>query len=40
MGAVAAASAVVSGSVVVVGNSVYWLESQGSCPFSRENRAL
>ena len=40
IGAVAAASAVVSGSVVVVGNTVYWLETQGNCPFTRENRAL
>lgn len=31
MGAVSAATAVVSGSVVVVGNIVYWLERQGRC---------
>lgn len=31
LGAVAAASLVVSGSVVVVGNVVYWLEKQGKC---------
>lgn len=30
-GAVSAATAVVSGSVVVVGNAVYWLEKQGRC---------
>lgn len=30
-GAVSAATAVVSGSVVVVGNMVYWLEKQGQC---------
>jgi len=27
----AAASAVVSGSIVVVGNVIYWLEKQGKC---------
>jgi hypothetical protein len=32
LGIVAAASAVISGSVVVVGNTVYWLEKQGRCP--------
>jgi hypothetical protein len=32
VGAVAAASAVVSGSVVLVGNTVYWLEKRGKCP--------
>lgn len=31
IGAVAAASAVVSGTVVVVGNAVYWIEKQGRC---------
>ena len=31
MGAVSAATAVVSGSVVVVGNIVYWLEGQSRC---------
>lgn len=31
VGAVAAASAVVSGSIVVVGNVVYWMEKQGRC---------
>jgi hypothetical protein len=30
-GVVAAASAVVSGSVAVVGNAAYWLEKQGQC---------
>ncbi len=30
-GVVAAASAVVSGSIVVVGNVVYWFEKQGRC---------
>ncbi|KAI5915847.1 hypothetical protein [Thauera sp. 2A1] len=30
-GAVTAASAVISGSVAVVGDSVYWLEAQGQC---------
>ena len=31
-GVTAAASAVVSGSIAVVGNIVYWLERQGNCP--------
>lgn len=31
MGATAAATAVVSGSIVVVGNMVYWAERQGQC---------
>jgi hypothetical protein len=30
-GATAAASAVVSGSIMVAGNVVYWLEKQGRC---------
>ena len=30
-GATAAASLVVSGSIAVVGNVVYWLEKQGNC---------
>jgi hypothetical protein len=30
-GATAAASAVISGSIAVVGNVVYWLEKQGQC---------
>jgi hypothetical protein len=35
IGATAAASAVVSGSIVVVGNVAYWFEKQGLC--NREN---
>jgi hypothetical protein len=31
-GAVTAISAVVSGSIAVVGNVVYWFERQGRCP--------
>lgn len=31
VGAVTVATAVVSGSVVVIGNVVYWLEKQGRC---------
>jgi hypothetical protein len=34
MGLVTAASAVISGSVAVVGNVVYWFERQGRCPGS------
>jgi len=30
-GAVSAATAIVSGSIVIVGNMVYWLERQGQC---------
>lgn len=30
-GAVTAASVVVSGSVAVVGDTVYWLQSEGQC---------
>jgi starvation-inducible outer membrane lipoprotein len=30
-GATAAASAIISGSISIVGNVVYWLERQGSC---------
>ena len=33
--AVSAGSAVVSGSIVVVGNTLYWLERQGKCPVQR-----
>jgi hypothetical protein len=33
-GAVAAASAVVSGSIVIVGNVAYWAEKQGKCALS------
>lgn len=36
-GFVTAASVVVSGSIAVVGNAVYWLERQGRCPRPREN---
>lgn len=32
MGIVSAASAVISGSVAIVGNVVYWAERQGRCP--------
>lgn len=32
MGIVSAASAVVAGSVAVVGNIVYWMERRGQCP--------
>ncbi|MEY4749125.1 MAG: hypothetical protein RIQ60_1339 [Pseudomonadota bacterium] len=35
-GAVSAASAVVSGSIVVVGNVVYWFEKQNNCRKSDE----
>lgn len=31
LGFMSAASAVISGSMVVVGNTVYWLEKQGKC---------
>lgn len=31
VGGVSAASVVVSGSIVIVGNTVYWLEKQGRC---------
>ena len=34
-GVVAAASAVISGSIMVAGNLVYWLERQGGCPEAR-----
>jgi hypothetical protein len=34
-GATAAASAVISGSIVVAGNAVYWLEKQGRCVRTR-----
>ena len=30
-GATAAASAIISGSIVIVGNVVYWFEKQGRC---------
>lgn len=32
MGIVSAASAVISGSVAIIGNVVYWAERQGRCP--------
>lgn len=32
LGVVAVASAVVSGSIALVGNVVYWFERQGRCP--------
>lgn len=32
MGLVGAASAVISGSVAVIGNIVYWIERKGRCP--------
>ncbi|MEJ8836902.1 hypothetical protein [Ramlibacter sp. AN1133] len=35
-GATAAASMVVSGTIAVVGNVVYWLEKQGNCARSGE----
>lgn len=31
IGGVSAASAVISGSIVIVGNTIYWLEKQGRC---------
>jgi hypothetical protein len=37
LGAVAAASAVVSGSIAVAGNAVYWAEKQGQCAINRGN---
>ena len=30
-GAVSAATAIVSGSIVIIGNVAYWLESKGQC---------
>lgn len=36
-GVVSAASAVVSGSIVVIGNAVYWLENQINCPVPAED---
>jgi len=35
MGAVAAASAVVSGTIVIAGNIVYWFEKEGRCALVR-----
>jgi hypothetical protein len=34
-GVTAAASAIISGSIVVAGNAVYWLEKQGRCVRTR-----
>lgn len=39
-GFVTAASLVVSGSLAVVGNAVYWLERQGRCARPRETAAV
>ena len=39
MGIVTAASAVVSGSVAIIGNIVYWAERQGRCPVAPEPAA-
>lgn len=38
-GLTAAASAVISGSIVVAGNAVYWLEKQGRCVRARPSTA-
>ena len=38
--AVSAGSAIVSGSVMVVGNSLHWLERQGRCDDSTTSQAL
>ncbi len=38
-GLVTAASVVVSGSIAIVGNAVYWLERQGRCPRSAQASA-
>lgn len=35
MGAVAAASAVISGTIVIAGNIVYWFEKAGRCALVR-----
>jgi hypothetical protein len=35
LGAVSAASVVVSGTIVVAGNAVYWFEKQGHCQAAR-----
>ena len=34
LGVVAAASAVVSGTIMIAGNVVYWVEKQGKCAIS------
>lgn len=39
-GAVSAATAIVSGSIVIVGNVVYWLEEQGRCVGSSNKPAM
>jgi hypothetical protein len=40
-GAITAASAVIAGSIVIVGNTIYWLEKQGCCSdLSRPEAAL
>jgi len=39
-GVVTAASAVVSGSIAVAGNFVYWLEKRGKCDREAERTAL
>lgn len=39
LGFVTAASAVVSGSIAVVGNAVYWIERQGQCAKVRADAA-
>ena len=36
LGAVTVASAVVSGSIVLAGNVVYWFERQGRCVFQAQ----
>jgi hypothetical protein len=38
--AVFSVSALVSGSIAVVGNSVYWLDEQGECDNSKEANTL
>jgi hypothetical protein len=38
-GFMSAASVVISGSVVVVGNAVYWLEKQGQCQKTTVDKA-
>ncbi|WP_430460693.1 hypothetical protein ACQUQU_15940 [Thalassolituus sp. LLYu03] len=39
-GLISAGSALVSGSVYVVGNTMHWLEYQGRCPESTLNQAM
>lgn len=38
-GLISATTAVVSGSVVIVGNAVYWLEKQGRCQRKADNKS-